>query len=206
MGNMNEGGTLLLEEPSTFHAAPAVNRQSKRESMRFDSYEVDVFYDEMFIRGGEARAIAQRLLANIESLPKKEMLSRQQGAERELLQMGVTFNVYGEQAGAEKIFPFDIVPRIVGADEWRGIERGLKQRIHALNMFIDDIYHGQKILKDGVIPAEIIYSAKSYRRQCAGWDPPHGIWCHVTGTDLVRHDDGRMYVLEDNLRCPSGVS
>jgi uncharacterized circularly permuted ATP-grasp superfamily protein len=106
----------------------------------------------------------------------------------------------------EKIFPFDIVPRIVEAEEWRGIERGLKQRIQALNLFIDDIYHDQKILKDKVIPREIIYSAKSYRPQCTGWNPPRGIWCHITGTDLVRHVDGRFYVLEDNLRCPSGVS
>jgi uncharacterized circularly permuted ATP-grasp superfamily protein len=106
----------------------------------------------------------------------------------------------------EKILPFDIVPRIVPADEWTRIERGLKQRIQALNLFIDDIYHDQKILKDGVIPREIIYSAKSYRPQCGGWNPPRGIWCHITGTDLVRHSDGLIYALEDNLRCPSGVA
>jgi uncharacterized circularly permuted ATP-grasp superfamily protein len=174
--------------------------------MGFDDYEVGRFYDEMFDREGEPRANVRRLLASIESLPEGEILNRQQAAERDLLQMGITFNVYGDHAGVEKIFPFDIVPRIVGAGEWRGIERGLKQRIQALNLFIDDIYHEQKILKDGVIPPEIIYSAKSYRRQCAGWNPPRGIWCQITGTDLVRHDDGRIYVLEDNLRCPSGVS
>ena len=105
-----------------------------------------------------------------------------------------------------KIFPFDILPRIVSAEEWTRIENGLKQRIRALNLFIDDIYHGQKIIKDGVIPREIIFSATSYRKQCIGWNPPRGIWCHITGTDLVRHGDGEIYVLEDNLRCPSGVS
>jgi uncharacterized circularly permuted ATP-grasp superfamily protein len=114
--------------------------------------------------------------------------------------------VYGDEAGTEKIFPFDIIPRIVPADEWAQIDRGLRQRVHALNLFIDDIYHEQKILKDGVIPTELILSAKSFRKACVGLNPPNGIWCHITGTDLVRGGDGKYYVLEDNLRCPSGVS
>ena len=122
------------------------------------------------------------------------------------MQMGITFNVYGEQAGLEKIFPFDIVPRVVSATEWSRLEKGLKQRIQALNLFVNDLYHGQKILKDRIVPREIILSAKSFRQQCVGWNPPRGIWCHITGTDLVRHSDGQFYVLEDNLRCPSGVS
>jgi uncharacterized circularly permuted ATP-grasp superfamily protein len=206
MRNMNGNETLLLE-PATRLATPlAALLPEKRRGMRFDNYEVGGFYDEMFAREGEPRAIYRRLLTSIESMPEGEILNRQQAAERELLQMGITFNVYGEHDGVEKIFPFDIVPRIVGAGEWRRIERGLKQRIQALNLFIDDIYHEQRILKQGVIPREIIYSAKSYRRQCAGWNPPRGIWCHITGTDLVRHEDGTIYVLEDNLRCPSGVS
>jgi uncharacterized circularly permuted ATP-grasp superfamily protein len=120
--------------------------------------------------------------------------------------MGITFNVYGERAGLEKIFPFDLVPRIVPATEWSRIERGLKQRITALNLFINDLYHEQKILKDRVVPTEIVLSSKAYRKQCIGFSPPRGIWCHITGTDLVRHRDGQIYVLEDNLRCPSGVS
>src|SRR5438477_2835835 len=120
--------------------------------------------------------------------------------------MGITFNGYGDSAGSERIFPFDLVPRIVAATEWSWIERGLKQRIRALNLFIDDIYHDQKILKDGIIPAEIVNTATSFRRQCIGLNPPDGVWCHITGTDLVRDRDGQIYVLEDNLRCPSGVS
>ena len=90
------------------------------------------------------------------------------------------------------------------AAEWSRLEKGLKQRIHALNLFINDLYHEQKILKDRVVPREIILSAKSFRQQCVGWNPPRGIWCHITGTDLVRHSDGQIYVLEDNLRCPFG--
>ncbi len=174
--------------------------------MRFNHYDVGNFFDEAFSGDCQPRSAAEALVRTIESLPDGELLSRQQAAERALLQMGITFNVYGEQAGVEKIFPFDIVPRIVSAGEWGRIERGLKQRIQALNLFIDDIYHQQKIIKDGIVPQDIIYSAKSYRQQCVGWNPPSGIWCHITGTDLVRHNDGEIYVLEDNLRCPSGVS
>ena len=109
--------------------------------------------------------------------------------------MGITFNVYGDTAGTERIFPFDLIPRIIAADEWDHIERGLKQRVHALNCFIDDIYHDRKILKNGVIPSEVVLSAASYRKQCHGLNPPRGVWCHVTGTDLVRGGDGRYYVL-----------
>lgn len=174
--------------------------------MRFENYEVGDFFDEMFGEQGLPRALARALVRNIESLPEGELLNRQQAAERALLQMGITFNVYGERAGVEKIFPFDLVPRIVSAAEWSRIERGLKQRITALNCFIDDLYHERKVIKDGVVPGEIVLSSKAYRKQCVGFDPPRGIWCHVTGTDLVRHRDGQIYVLEDNLRCPSGVS
>jgi uncharacterized circularly permuted ATP-grasp superfamily protein len=120
--------------------------------------------------------------------------------------MGITFNVYGDSTGTERIFPFDLVPRIVPAAEWNWIERGLKQRIRALNLFIDDVYHAQRIVKDGVIPAEIVRTASSFRKQCVNVNPPGGVWCHITGTDLVRDRDGQIYVLEDNLRCPSGVS
>src|SRR5213593_3473113 len=174
--------------------------------MRFQRYEVGEFFDETFGESGEPRASARTLVQNIENLPEGELLNRQRAAERALLQMGITFNVYGERAGMEKIFPFDLVPRIVPAAEWSRIERGLKQRIQALNLFINDLYHEQKILKDGVVPEAIALSSQAYRKECLGFNPPRGIWCHITGTDLVRHRDGQVYVLEDNLRCPSGVS
>jgi uncharacterized circularly permuted ATP-grasp superfamily protein len=174
--------------------------------MNFASYDTGSFFDELFGEDGQPRAPARTLVRNIESLHEGELLTRQKAAERALLQMGITFNVYGERAGTEKIFPFDLVPRIVQAAEWSRIERGLKQRIHALNLFINDLYHDQKILKDGVVPKNIVFSAKAFRKECMGFNPPRGIWCHITGTDLVRHRDGQIYVLEDNLRCPSGVS
>jgi uncharacterized circularly permuted ATP-grasp superfamily protein len=174
--------------------------------MRFAQYEPGTFFDEMFDANRAPRLAARALTQLIETLPDGELLRRQQSAERALLHMGITFNVYSDGAGTERIFPFDLVPRIVAAAEWIHIERGLKQRIHALNLFIDDVYHDQRIIKDGIVPAEILHTAESFREQCIGLKPPRGIWCHITGTDLVRDGDGQIYVLEDNLRCPSGVS
>src|ERR1700693_2014534 len=174
--------------------------------MRFDAYQTQGFQDEMFDASGVVRPEARLLLDTIESLEEGQLLQCQRAAERLLLQMGITFNVYGDSAGTERIFPFDLIPRIVCAEEWNWIERGLRQSIHALNEFIDDIYHDQKILKDKVIPEEVIRTAASYRPQCYGINPPGRVWCHITGTDLVRHGDGQIYVLEDNLRVPSGVS
>ncbi|HUK18079.1 MAG TPA: circularly permuted type 2 ATP-grasp protein [Bryobacteraceae bacterium] len=174
--------------------------------MRFSSYRTEGFYDELFDAGGQVRPHARLLVETIESLSEGHLLRYQHAAERLLLQMGITFNVYGDSAGTERIFPFDLVPRIIPASDWDHIERGLEQRIRTLNAFIDDIYHDQKILKDGVIPADVVLSAASYRCQCHGLTPPFGVWCHIVGTDLVRDRDGCYYVLEDNLRVPSGVS
>src|SRR5204863_5662606 len=141
-----------------------------------------------------------------ESLSEGELQRRQRDAERTLLNLGITFTVYGHEAGTAKIWPFDFVPRVVEASEWQTIERGLKQRIAALNLFIDDVYNDRKIVRDGVVPEFLLHSGKCFLPPCAGLHPPHGIWAHVTGTDLVRDSDGQFYVLEDNLRCPSGVS
>ncbi len=174
--------------------------------MRFDDYDTGAFYDELFEAPGQPRPCARILMERIHSLPETEIRSRQAAAEMALLQMGITFNVYGAEAGTERIFPFDIIPRIIPGHEWEQVEQGLRQRIKALNLFIDDIYHDQKILKDGVIPREKVLAADSYRKACQGVNPPKGIWCHITGTDLVRDLEGKFYVLEDNLRCPSGVS
>jgi uncharacterized circularly permuted ATP-grasp superfamily protein len=174
--------------------------------MRFEDYDTQGFYDEMFDERAQPRPYTRLLLETVESLSDGQLIVHKHAAERLLLQMGITFNVYGDSAGTERIFPFDLIPRIVPADEWSLIERGLQQRVRALNAFIDDIYHDQKILKDGTIPAEVILSAASYRKQCHGLNPPRRVWCHITGTDLVRDRDGQYYVLEDNLRVPSGVS
>jgi uncharacterized circularly permuted ATP-grasp superfamily protein len=174
--------------------------------MLFDGYDVGDCFDELMLGAGHPRPEAELLVRKLQSFSTDALLRRQHTAERLLLQMGITFNVYGDSAGTERIFPFDIVPRIVAAAEWDRIERGLKQRVHALNAFVDDIYHAQHILKDGIVPEDLIRSAQSFRPPCKDLHPPRGIWCHITGTDLVRDRDGEIYVLEDNLRCPSGVS
>ncbi|MBV9999641.1 MAG: circularly permuted type 2 ATP-grasp protein [Verrucomicrobia bacterium] len=174
--------------------------------MNFESYVCNCFFDEIFEAGGRVRPEAEPLVRMIDSMDEGDLRRRQEAAERALLYSGITFNVYGDKAGREKIFPFDIVPRIVRCTEWERIETGLRQRIHALNLFLDDVYHDQKIVKAGVVPEHVIRSATAFREQCVGLNPPRGIWCHITGTDLVRDGDGTIYVLEDNLRCPSGAS
>src|SRR6266545_734534 len=136
--------------------------------MNFNGYDPGAYFDEMFEGLGAPRTAARALTQIIDALPDGELLRRQMAAERALLAMGITFNVYGDDAGAERIFPFDLVPRIVEAAEWQTIERGLKQRIQALNLFIDDIYHDQKILRDGVIPRDVIQTARTLRAACAG--------------------------------------
>jgi len=172
----------------------------------FEAYQPQEYYDELIDADGNPRPGAQLLVSKIESLPPGDLVLRQKAAEAMLLKMGITFNVYGREEGTEKIMPFDIIPRIVSAEDWQQIESGLRQRIFALNAFIQDIYNDKKILKDRVIPEDLIFTSRTYRKACEGFTPPRGIWCHVTGTDLVRDRDGTFYVLEDNLRCPSGVS
>ncbi|MSS71777.1 MAG: circularly permuted type 2 ATP-grasp protein [Candidatus Latescibacteria bacterium] len=174
--------------------------------MRFTTYDPGEFFDEMFETRSRPRPGTELLVQKIETLSEGDLQQRHQAAERALLDRGITFNVYGSDAGIEKIWPFDIIPRIVEARDWQFIERGLEQRIRALNLFIDDVYHEQKIVRDGVIPDYVIHSAKGFLRPCRGLHPPRGIWCHIAGIDLVRDRDGQFYVLEDNLRCPSGVS
>jgi uncharacterized circularly permuted ATP-grasp superfamily protein len=166
----------------------------------FDSYRTESFYDELIDGDGQPRPGSRLLVEMFNALSPAELRRRQDEIERALMRMGITFTVYGDDAGTERIFPFDIVPRIVEAYEWGHIEAGLKQRIKALNRFIHDVYHGQQILNDGVVPAELIVTAKSYRKACRGLRPPNDVWCHITGTDLIRHSpSGVSYVLQNRL-------
>ncbi|HUJ90340.1 MAG TPA: circularly permuted type 2 ATP-grasp protein, partial [Syntrophorhabdales bacterium] len=174
--------------------------------MKFSQYDPGEFYDELYEGPGQPRPCSALLLRKFASLPVGELRNRQQAAERVILNLGMTFGVYGSDAGHEQIFPFDIVPRIVEPTDWKRIESGLRQRLQALNLFIDDVYHEQRILKDGVVPSELIHSSKGFLKACWGLKPPRGIWCHIAGIDLVRIGDGQYYVLEDNMRCPSGVA
>ena len=174
--------------------------------MPFDLYDPEDFYDELFLEIGKPRSHSSSLIEYMVGLGIEQLEQQRSTAEIALFKLGVTFNVYNDRQGVEKIFPFDIIPRIIPAVEWEHLEQGLKQRIKALNLFIDDIYGEQKIIKDGKIPAEIIYTASGFLKPCLEAKPPKKIWCHITGTDLIRNKDGGWYVLEDNLRSPSGVS
>lgn len=172
----------------------------------FENYDCGLLFDEAIQSAGCPRPGAESLIQRLESLSSEELQRRQRMADATMLNLGITFNVYGHEGGTEKIFPFDIIPRIVDQHDWNHIERGLQQRIRALNLFIDDLYNDQKVVKDKVFPRELLETADTLRPQCQGVHPPKGIWCHITGTDLVRDRDGTFYVLEDNLRVPSGVS
>jgi uncharacterized circularly permuted ATP-grasp superfamily protein len=172
----------------------------------FNHYDTEGFYDEMFTPSGEIRPGYQHFKDRVEQLTPEEFQRRQISAERALMAMGITFNVYSENEGTERIMPVDIIPRIVHAQEWEKMEKGLIQRITALNLFLADIYSDQKIIKDGIIPREVIYSSKNFLAPCMGIKPPKNIWIHITGTDLIRGNNGEYMILEDNLRCPSGVS
>ena len=172
----------------------------------FTHYSIEDAYDEMFGADANARphyeAIYQRLL----DLTDDELQRRQQAADISFLNQGITFTVYGNDEGTERIFPYDLLPRIITSEEWDVIERGLIQRITALNLFLKDIYHEGHILNDGVVPRDLVYSCKHYHRQMRGVRVPGDIYISVVGTDLVRLPNGEFVVLEDNLRVPSGVS
>jgi uncharacterized circularly permuted ATP-grasp superfamily protein len=174
--------------------------------MNFDNYDPGQLYDEMFENSGKARPSVSGLIERLNGLSDGELKRRQQAAELALLNMGITFSVYGDEGGIEKIFPFDIIPRIIATADWQTLESGLRQRIQALNSFISDVYGDQRVIKEKIVPEDLILSCPAYREQCAGIKPPKGVWCHITGTDIIRSDNGAFLVLEDNLRCPSGVS
>ncbi len=175
-------------------------------AVQFNDYDPGDFYDELFLAPGQPRPDAVPLIERMNALSPDEIQRRQQAAQIALFKLGVTFNVYSDDQGTERILPFDIIPRIIAAAEWKTLEQGLKQRIHALNLFLADVYGDQTILRDSIIPRELVESSSGYLAPCLGLKPPGDIWCHITGTDLVRDRDGQWFVLEDNLRCPSGVS
>ncbi len=169
-------------------------------------YFLDDTFDEMFADDGSVRPHYVALLDLLSSLPKEELQRRKQSADVSFLMQGITFTVYGREEGTERIFPYDLIPRLVTSDEWDQIERGLTQRITALNLFLHDVYHEGKILAQGVIPREIVYTCQHFRRQMRGLQVPRNVYVAIAGTDLLRLKSGEYVVLEDNLRVPSGVS
>ncbi len=172
----------------------------------FSNYKLDGFFDEMFAGERQVRPHYRKLFTRFGQLSSDEIEERRQMADLSLLNQGITFTVYNDNQGTERIFPFDLVPRIIPATEWRHVEAGLVQRITALNLFLHDVYHDQKIIDDKVIPRHYIENAKHFRPEFIGFQVPRDIYIHVCGSDLVRDHSGKYFVLEDNGRCPSGVS
>lgn len=184
---------------------PFVNQPS---TSAFSTYPVEKNQlDEVFDHNGKAKKYYNRVLNTFRNYSLEDIKKLNEFAKLSFFNQGVTFAVYSENlTGTERIFPFDLFPRIIPGQEWKNLERGIVQRNQAINLFLDDIYHEKKILKDGVIPAELIFSSDFYLKDMVGFTPPAGIYTHICGTDLIKHKDGQYYVLEDNLRCPSGVS
>ena len=169
-------------------------------------YDPGSFFDEMFESDGKPRPHYAKLADAFSGFSEEDFQTRREAVDLAFLQQGVTFTVYGNEESTEKIFPFDMVPRIITAKEWEHLEKGLIQRLTALNLFLHDIYHDQKIVKDGIFPKEVLMSGKHFRKEMIGFSPPKDIYIHICGTDLIRDDKGEYLVLEDNGRCPSGVS
>jgi uncharacterized circularly permuted ATP-grasp superfamily protein len=174
--------------------------------MNLENYQAKDFYDELIGQGGRPRAASRALWKYLKGLDAQELGERRAACDLAALVAGITFRVYFEETGVDRAMPFDLIPRVIALKEWQGVEAGLKQRVKALNCFIEDLYNDQEIIRDGVFPAELLANSENFQEQCRGISPPLGIWAHICGSDLVRDADGTMYVLEDNLRIPSGVS
>jgi uncharacterized circularly permuted ATP-grasp superfamily protein len=168
--------------------------------MTLDSYNTEGFFDEMFTPDHQLKSGYLPFVRHLQHLSMEDLTHKQVAAERSLMALGITFNVYNAEGGTERIMPLDIIPRIIEGREWDRLTEGLKQRIKTLNLFVHDVYNQQQVFKDNIVPKSLIESSKCFLKPCLGLEPPKGIWCHITGTDLIRDQNGIMRVLEDNLR------
>lgn len=171
-----------------------------------ENYSSVGFFDEAIAADGRARPASKELFEHINQLGYEELQARQKIAEKTIAQMGISFTVYSDSGNIDRLWPFDLLPRTIDYDDWQEVTAGLKQRLDALNLFIEDIYNDKNIIKKGVIPADVVLSSKDYREECQGMKLKHHAWACICGSDLVRDHEGKFYVLEDNLRVPSGVS
>ena len=189
------------------HATQERHRRAKLAAVTVTDLRVHAgAYDELLLPDGSARPHARVLVETLRRLGVDELQARQDHADLDILTMGITFTVYSDGRGIDRAWPFDVIPRVIDASEWRHIEAGLIQRLRALNHFIDDLYNEQRVIADGVFPAELLEGSVNFRPECVGAHPKFGVWAHISGSDIVRDADGTVYVLEDNLRVPSGVS
>ncbi len=187
-------------------SSPSLETAPKSAPAPFNAYDNGGFFDEMISSDGSVRPHYQRFAESFATVGPEDFDAKRRAADLAFLRQGVTFNVYGDAQGTERVFPFDLVPRIIPANEWERLEAGLVQRITALNLFLHDIYHDQHIIRDGTIPVQYILSAKHFRREFVNFRVPGDIYIHICGTDIIRDAKGDYLVLEDNGRCPSGVS
>lgn len=194
----------MARTPEKNRESPVTALQQARDALA--GYKPDGAYDEMMTPDGKLRPPYRALCERLFGLGADELNEIQKSADLSFLYQGVTFTVYGKDEGIERVFPFDLIPRIISGSEWNKIESGLTQRIQALNLFLHDLYHDAKILKDGIIPHEVVYTCKHYRREMRHVNVPRDIYVTIAGSDLVRLPNGEFAVLEDNLRVPSGVS
>jgi uncharacterized circularly permuted ATP-grasp superfamily protein len=171
-----------------------------------DYKRLDGTYDEFFSSAGEARPEVAQLVRALDRIGIREFQKRQQLANSAFLNAGVTFSVYSDERGGERVFPFDLIPRVISSTEWDNVERGLVQRVKALNLFLNDVYGKQAILAEGIIPKRLVFGSSGYLPKLCGVSPPGGVYVHIAGIDLIRGPSGEFLVLEDNARTPSGVS
>lgn len=169
-------------------------------------YRADNYFDELITAKGSPRQVARPAVKLLREMERDDLDARRAAAEAAIREMGISFTVYSEAGNIDRAWPFDLIPRVITAREWTQVRRGLEQRSRALNLFINDVYNKQKIFADGVVPAETVLESTNFKEQCMGVTPRYGVWAHICGSDLIRNSDGHFYVLEDNLRVPSGVS
>ncbi|MGB5324004.1 MAG: circularly permuted type 2 ATP-grasp protein [Pseudomonadales bacterium] len=181
-------------------------KDTAKSTFDWMNYNPGQFYDELISEPGHARKSSEGIIAYLKKHSSRFIAARQKATNIAIQEMGISFTVYSEGENIDRAWPMDIIPRVIPLHEWKAIEKGLKQRLTALNLFINDLYNDQKILKDKVFPRELVESSKDYLVPCQGIQPRHGVWANICGSDLVRDHNGTVYVLEDNLRVPSGVS
>ena len=199
-GATGQGRRMQQAQSQTQMQSPAEDR------IRWDSYDPGDFYCEMLGRAGHAAEGAAAVRERLGQMSLAELQRRAELAERELFNLGITFTIYSDRNAIDRILPFDVIPRVLTAADWRTIETGVKQRVQAINLFLHDLYHEQKVIKDGIVPADLALGNANYRQQMVGLDLPHQCYVQICGIDIVRDQDGRFLVLEDNARTPSGVS
>ncbi|MFT6055871.1 MAG: putative circularly permuted ATP-grasp superfamily protein, partial [Pseudohongiellaceae bacterium] len=196
----------LLRAAALFAKLAALILKVSTMRVNWKTYNPGKFYDEIISSPGYARKPARGLASYLRSLTHEELLEKKTAADLAIKTMGISFTVYSDAGNIDREWPFDIIPRIIAEKEWDKTSLGLQQRLRAINCFINDIYNDQKIFKDKVVPSELILDSGNFRQECMGIKPRFGVWAHICGSDLIKDGNGDFFVLEDNLRVPSGVS